>query len=140
MFILLLSLFLGVYSSCHPQCSWACDDPVCNATCTPVCQEPNCVFNITCNHSPSCAIQCPEDMCESDNCPACEVVCQPSSHFECGSILCAPVECSWSCEKPTNCPHPVCELQCEQPACEYSSASVVGALNMLVFTLLVFLV
>lgn len=138
MLILVLFFSLGFSSLCHPQCRWACDDPVCNATCTPVCVEPDCIFYPTCNYSPSCSIHCPQDMCESDNCPACETICQPSSHLECGPIVCAPPNCSWACKKPTNCPSPVCELQCERPACEFAGgAATVGATSVGIIAVLI---
>jgi hypothetical protein len=137
MFFIFLILF-SVGDSCHPQCRYLCDDPVFNATCSIVCVKPDCIYDQTCDYSPACTIQCPEDQCESDSCPACETICQPSTHIECGQPLCAPPNCTWSCVKPTNPPPIRCEVQCERPACEYSSGSII-TLNMLIFSLLVFL-
>jgi len=139
MFFILLVLF-SVGDSCHPQCRYLCDDPVFNATCTPVCVEPDCIYYPTCDYSPVCTVRCPEDMCESDSCPACETVCEPSNHIECNLIVCAPPNCTWSCVKPANPPPIHCEVQCERSACEYTGgASTVGALNMLIFIMLIFL-
>ena len=138
MFFILL-IFFSVGESCHPQCRYACDDPVCNATCAPVCVVSECIFENTCDYSPVCTVRCPEDQCESDSCPACETICEPSTHLECGDPLCNALNCSWACEKPTNCPLPRCELVCERPACEYSSASTIQTFSLLFFSMLILL-
>lgn len=101
---------------CHPECRWACDDPQCNAECKIVTEPPVC----TCANptvQPVCRVDCPLDQCESEQCPACQTICEQSE--ACGAILCQETRASWACRKPS-CPYPTCELQCEQPACEYS--------------------
>lgn len=136
-------LFFTLCYSCHPQCRWACDDPVCNAVChyqchAPVCQT-QCISNSTRCYGPSCSVRCPPNQCESDSCPNCETVCNPPSCFnpqtyepvtDCQN-LCEATNCSWKCEKPTNCPYPKCQLMCEQPACQ-SSGTRLGV-GMLIF-------
>jgi hypothetical protein len=128
LFYLLLIVILDVVNGCHPECTWACDSPVCLAVCHPVCQPPICevCLNTTsqsCVSVSQCNILCPIDMCESDACPQCETVCPDLCRGtpNC-TVLCQAPECSWQCSKPLNCPYPQCLLQCEQPACEYSGA------------------
>ena len=102
---------------CHPECRWACDDPVCLADCTYVAEDPVC----TCSNpgrTPQCYVRCPPDQCESENCPTCETICEPST--ACGTITCEQTVAAWACRKPTNCAPPQCELVCELPACEYT--------------------
>lgn len=125
---LILALSAATAASCHPECRYACDDPVCPAICETVCEAPVCEFNQTCGYSPSCSVLCPQDMCESDTCPQCETHCSPPPSETCGDILCEETVCSWRCRKPTvqECPKPICEIQCEQPACEYASAARVS--------------
>lgn len=68
-----------------------------------------------------CEVQCPEDVCEKEDCPQCETVCKPP---QCGvtvpsipsakcEVKCEDVECEWSCHKPSDCPRPDCKLKCE---------------------------
>lgn len=122
--LLLFILLYRAAAACHPECRWACDDPVCQAVCQPVCETPVCVLTNATHPScstfqPSCSVQCPANMCESDSCPQCETVCQPPSDLcNDGQLLCEATSCTWYCQKPTNCPYPRCELQCERPACE----------------------
>ena len=102
---------------CHPECRWACDDPVCLAECKIWTEPPVCV----CENpliTPVCRVECPADQCESDACPSCETRCDPNT--ACGNILCEAPVANWACRKPSNCSLPRCELVCEQPACEYS--------------------
>jgi hypothetical protein len=101
---------------CHPECRWACDDPVCLAECTSFTEPPVC----TCENpliTPVCRVECPPDQCEAESCPNCVTLCDPNT--ACGNILCEAPVAYWACRKPRNCPLPTCELQCEQPACEY---------------------
>jgi len=52
---MLLLLFLPLLAlSAHPQCRYACDDPVCPAVCRHVCEEPK------------CQIQCPPTQLSSE--------------------------------------------------------------------------
>jgi len=141
--LIILSLFGLTVGACHPECRYACDDPVCPAICEPICEQPLCIFNETCSYSPQCSVVCPADMCESDACPACETHCNPSPIEECGSPLCEATNCYWKCRKPTEaeCPKPRCELSCEQPACEYtgSASQLVGLTALLVTVLVLFI-
>lgn len=143
MWILLLIIpSFAFASACHPECHYACDDPVCLAICETVCEAPACEFNQTCGYSPSCSVQCPLDMCESESCPVCETVCAPPPSETCGQILCEATSCSWKCRKPFNCPKPLCELQCEQPACAYSASgtSLEGIFVGWVFLWIIFMI
>lgn len=126
--LLLAALIAVLASACHPECSWMCDDPVCPADCIPVCEAPICTpscqnpANEAHCSKPHCWVHCPEDMCEDEMCPQCEVKCTPNSiscrnHTAVCVPLCEALSCSWSCVKP-DCPKPRCELQCAQPACE----------------------
>lgn len=132
--IILLPLFMAVLAqTCHPECHWACDDPVCPASCTPVCLPPQCEICLNntgtpiCRPTRQCYIHCPSDECESDSCPVCEVRCPDQCHNASQCLIqCEEVECAWRCTKPRNCPKPVCELQCELPACVYSDAVTHG--------------
>ena len=126
--LLLLALLPSIARACHPECRWACDDPVCTAVCEPVCDAPVCQVqcdnpaDVSACRAPHCWVRCPEDMCENEHCPACETVCAP---LDCSrnpeavcSALCEETRCAWWCEKPTDCAAPRCELHCERPACE----------------------
>lgn len=123
-YFLFFLIILSVHGqSCHPQCHWACDDPVCNATCVEQCSPPACQIinatNLVCaSVVPDCSIVCaPTPHCEALDCPACEVQCQPPPTL-CGdgTILCEAPNCAWQCSKP-DCRLPLCELQCESPTC-----------------------
>jgi hypothetical protein len=122
MILLFLLIGLVVSQVCHPECSWACDDPHCSAVCSPYCAgPPNCSFVCmvgTCPGTPQCEIQAPPDQCEEEQCPAAAVICVPPP-LSCSAceIECEQIQCAWSCEKPRICPYPTCELQCEMPAC-----------------------
>jgi hypothetical protein len=107
-----------------PNCTYTCDDPICPADCSIKCQAPDCTSNCTSTCSPPvCFTQCLPLAEQSivDSCPLCETNCLP---LQCNpvnascAILCQAVSCGWVCKKPTNCPQPVCQLNCEQPACE----------------------
>lgn len=86
--------------SCHPECSWQCDNPICDADCHPYCEDPvcevSCQEGFECSEIPNCTVVCAPDQCENDNCPMCETVCQPLSSCpeEC-QILCEETQCSW---------------------------------------------
>merc|ERR1712147_309081 len=118
-FILLVGLLcLSVVSAtetnttCHPQCSWKCDDPHCPAICDPVCEPPKChtscaeprnaICDVKCE-KPEYEIKCPDKGCEMFDCPKCVTVCEEP-------------RCDWKCHKPA-CPKPKCELVCENPNC-----------------------
>lgn len=152
----LLSLTLlvaGAAGNCTPSCSYACDNPTCDAVCGPSCRAPVCAHvcgtlppshpcaSCAITHAdPVCTIACPPDQCSADECPMCETVCEkPTYTFaQCESaevdaicasrdpadnctVLCEHTNCDWVCEAPVtgteDCPLPVCELQCQQPAC-----------------------
>lgn len=145
----LLLLFIACALACHPECRWACDDPVCNATTSVVCQPSVCMIVCTeaddrlqcSNRTDLCSVRLPtEDACEMDECPRAETVC-PSVSQVCRKplgcqFLCEAPQCTWAVKKPSNCPRPRCELQCESPACvepAISTASIL--LSVLVFSL-----
>jgi len=124
-------------ATCHPQCKWLCDDPVCPAKCHPVCARPKCQMNceptgcaaceVRCEE-PVCSVRCPKEMCESKNCPSCETVCRPAvCRTTCTAPepnctpLCEKTKCAWKCKTPTLCPKPKCQLACEKPKCDTSS-------------------
>jgi len=122
-----LLLFVSFVAACHPECRWACDDPICYAVCLPNCEPPTCSYacpeeGALCRGTqPSCSTRCPDDQCSSEQCPVCETICNPPSTLcvnEGCSIECGPTNCSWSCSKPTTCSLPTCQLSCEAPACE----------------------
>ena len=125
--ILLISNILTVVGTCHPECKYQCDDPVCPADCIPVCIPPVCsrcinVSNIQTCHQIyyGCISHCPEDMCEADSCPQCETRCYPYCEgIENCQIMCEELQCSWKCSKPS-CRKPICSLQCEAPACKFT--------------------
>lgn len=141
--LLFCFLLLGGAQTCHPECHYTCDDPVCLAVCQPVCQPADCDYLCTnpvgpCpGHVPSCSISCPTDQCETGSCPVCEVTCSTNIPQVCQVMGCAPVcqavNCTWQCRKPTNCALPSCELQCEAPACEYSTGSKIGVSLAMIF-------
>ena len=130
-----------------PTCRYLSDDPVCHAVCAPVCAPAQCeVCQLTDNSTPVncldasqyCRVQCPSPGAAIDECPQCETQCEPL----CGSsdnciIVCEAPDCGWRCQKPRNCPKPICELQCEAPACEASGTSVTVPLISLAFVLFV---
>ena len=142
---MLLLLFLPLLAlSAHPQCRYACDDPVCPAVCRHICEEPKCQIqcppNAYCN-PPNCRVRCPEDQAELDSCPQCETICDPPQCMPLNANcqpLCEATVCHWQCEKPRGCPKPQCELQCEKPACEYSSSASI--LNWGIFVLIIILI
>ena len=123
--------FFVVSLACHPECRYQCDDPVCPAKCQAICSQPNCNilykvgdgnFTVLDGFSPNCNCQCTNDGCEADQCPQCEALCEEFTSCPEGAICeiqCLPIQANWYCEKPTNCPKPICELSCESPACAY---------------------
>jgi hypothetical protein len=145
--ILLLLLACGMAAA--PQCRYACDDPQCDAVCTPKCAEPRCQVDCSLGTPSGCSrlachVRCPVDQSPVDSCPQCETVCNTlscSSHHIC-QPLCEPTVCTWHCVKPLFCPRPRCELVCERPACQSSAAgaiagSVLGVLlSLAVMTIL----
>ncbi len=139
---LLLSIIVVVAQTCHPECRWQCNDPVCFADCKPACEKPNCT--VVCDDPadsfgcgrPHCRMACPEDMCEADSCPACAIEC--TDYFYCPhgregcAVECEEPVCAWECTSPVNtCALPHCELQCEEPACAASSAAREDAYTVL---------
>jgi len=119
-------------STCHPQCSWKCDDPHCPAICDPVCEPPKChtscaeprnaICDVKCE-KPECEIKCPDKGCELFDCPKCVTVCKaPHCVTHCQApkpeceAVCEEPRCDWKCHKPA-CPKPKCELVCENPNC-----------------------
>jgi hypothetical protein len=119
-------------TTCHPQCSWKCDDPHCPAICDPVCEPPKChtscaepknaICDVKCE-KPDCEIKCPDKGCEMFDCPKCVTVCkQPHCVTHCQApkpeceAVCEEPKCDWKCHKPA-CPKPKCELVCENPNC-----------------------
>jgi len=130
--ICLTKLTLQTETTCHPQCSWKCDDPHCPAICDPVCEPPKChtscaepknaICDVKCE-KPECEIKCPDKGCEMFDCPKCVTVCkQPHCVTHCQApkpeceAVCEEPRCDWKCHKPA-CPKPKCELVCENPNC-----------------------
>lgn len=84
--LLLLLTKAQLSTTCHPQCSWKCDDPRCDAICDPVCEPPKChtscqepknaVCDVKCE-KPDCQIMCPDKACEAEDCPKCVTICKP---------------------------------------------------------------
>jgi len=117
-------LFVAVAQTCHPECRYVCDDPVCKAVCFPVLTHP-----IKCqlfpkyyneHYTTNCSHTCVEDVCEADSCPMCEVRCTPPKCAPNCQIECEQIQTAWYCVKPEakDCDPPRCELQCERPTCE----------------------
>lgn len=117
---------------CHPECRYACDDPVCNAICVAKVSKTNCVVQCNSSFTPSvsqcrysCTTSLSPNQCEADQCPVADIKCTQLTcsnlpqHTGC-QILCEAPITGWLCKKPINCPLPRCELNCEHPACEYS--------------------
>lgn len=148
--LLLLTVLCQTATACHPVSKWACDDPcegawqcddpVCPLLCEARCDYKCICFNSLTNSSygKKCEVHCPEDQCESDSCPSCEIRC-PMPCVDGYVALCEAPNCTWRCIPNVNCPKPRCEqvnldsaapcrvpecqLQSERPACEYSTAS-----------------
>jgi len=148
--VLLLLLVETIRADCHPVCSYECNNPQCFADCSPVCKPPLCqacnnvsgsLVGCTTVAAGVCSISCPEDQCENDGCPACETQCDSSracrwlGYAQC-VLQCAETQCAWQCERPNNCPTPFCELYCDPPACQNSSALRAASLLALLFVLL----
>ena len=51
-------------STCHPQCSWKCDDPHCPAICDPVCEPPRCHTSCAEPKNAICDVKCEKPLCE----------------------------------------------------------------------------
>ena len=128
-----LSVFVGRSWACHPACHWVCDAPECRARCHSVVAPPNCsVVCVNPAHQSSCdkarcAITCEEDevSCETDACPNCQVLCEQvhcSNQAALCDVVCSPPEAHWECTTPLSCPKPVCDLQCDAPACAGSDS------------------
>ena len=104
-----------------PECKFLCDDPICKALCVAECAPPRCEVacegDATCVATLHCSTRCADDQLPTDSCPACETVCEPLIGCALCQPLCEAPMCSWNCAKPTACPAPRCELQCEQVAC-----------------------
>jgi len=132
LFLLLQPLKSQLSTTCHPQCSWKCDDPRCDAICEPVCEPPKChtscqepknaVCDVKCE-KPDCQIMCPDKACEAEDCPKCVTICKPPhcvTHCQSPKPVCEAIcqepNCDWKCHKP-ECPKPKCELVCENPGC-----------------------
>lgn len=141
--LLFVTLAATEATKCHPECRWACDDPICPAVCHPICERPRCQMQcqetqcakctVHCER-PVCSVRCPKDMCEKESCPKCETVCSPAQcHTTCQAPepVCSPVceetRCDWKCRKPENCPKPKCQLQCQKPACESPTTGAAGS-------------
>lgn len=132
-YLVLLLLLINSVISQSTSCQWICNDPVCFSECIEVCEPPICSISClpdepgVCNPV-ECNIQCPTDQ-NIDNCPSCETLCSP---IRCApidrqcQIECEAVVCSWQCFLPTTCPYPICELNCEAPACEFSSGLILS--------------
>lgn len=118
--------------SCHPECKYQCTDPQADAVCTPDCEPAQCEIQYThtetneaydgipfgCQSTPVAEVQCPEGMCETEQCPTCSVLAEPVAPCPgfTGTVVCQPTSCSWDCQKPLL-PPPECALVCEEPAC-----------------------
>jgi hypothetical protein len=149
---LLLLLLLTPSLSVVPQCSYACDDPVCSAVCVPRC-PPNSVSCATvCSlpgnpcalFAPSCLITCARNqVVNTSRVPECEVHCAtlaPACTSSGCAIECAPlIGCGWDCSKNDSCPRPRCEQMCELPLYPYVSSgasfNVIGGLLLLLLLL-----
>ena len=152
MYVLLL-LLVALAQSCHTECRYICDDPVCRARCRPICSAPRCQrcvnttqYGLRCRTTGSCSVRCPVDQCEADACPQCETVCPDLCHARANcTVLCQAPECTWQCEEPSDqdCPRPRCVRQCEEPACMFtgdnSSSGASAALGLLLLATLSFL-
>jgi len=105
------------------QCSWMCDDPVCEPSCEPECTEPVCIFQVPCGYDVPAEVRCPEfENGDVDiMCPACETIVDDKNiPYGCDidTVLCEALQCGWKCvdDKPQE--YPDCERQCEKPVCE----------------------
>ena len=140
--MLLFILFITIVYTQIPECTYQCDDPQCPAVCEPVCEPVNC--EILCDpvdtpgvcNPVNCQSDCATDGDILNSCPMCEVTCDP---LRCQPIdrpcviQCQAIQCSWKCVKPTTCPYPRCELQCQLPACEFSQS---GKITISLFLIL----
>lgn len=120
----LFLLFIGfTWATVVPTCSWACNDPVCDAVCENKCAPVNCTITPmgSCPQvsGPSCSITCPP-VNDTTVCPMCTVDCAalPVACTDGGSsITCDPANCGFECRPPGYCAYPTCQLQCNSPVC-----------------------
>jgi len=125
-----LSGILVSLACANPQCRWACDDPICQTDCQPVCELPICSYTCATSNAlcqaPTCKTICQTALNSSvgDTCPLCETDCKQLTcaprNAQC-QVLCEAPACHWYCAKPkigASCAAPRCELVCERPACE----------------------
>lgn len=146
--LLLLSIFKYSFG-CHPECTWQCDDPVCPADCTIHAGPLNCTVMCSDNghycYPPRCTHECLDNVCETDMCPICSILCEaPRCRFvplgvRC-ETMCSQGMFSWSCKKPKNCPYPKCELMCEKPACETTNSGIKTQINSFQLHEMIFLI
>ncbi len=143
MFWIFLLLLVNGGNGCHPECRYECNDPVCEAECTSVFKPLNCRVQCTGNYTGNCRYACdilqPPNECESEHCPAAEIVCTElhclglPGGITC-EVLCDALQGSWKCTKPSeqNCPLPECELMCDAPACAYSSLGTISIASIFI--------
>jgi hypothetical protein len=145
--LLFIVIFPYTIRCCHPLCSYQCDNPVCPALCKIISSPPRCDIcyrdiernTSTCSSigNNNCVVSCPPNECESDSCPVCSVYCNPLCRGRDNCyIQCQETMSSWKCEKPNNCPLPICILQCEAPACQYSNNEKIHINMVLLFSIL----
>jgi hypothetical protein len=117
-----LVFLFGVQSLLDPaKCTYLCDDPVCNALCSPLCEAPSCQIPERYSHSLVCETRCPPASClDKSICPACSLKSNNDTNTVLCNRFCRAPACACSCIKPTNCPKPRCELMCEKHSCESS--------------------
>ena len=139
--MILLFLFVTIVYTLIPQCTYQCNDPICAAVCEPICTPVNCEILCDPEDTPgvcnpiNCRSECATDGDILNSCPLCEVICDP---LVCQPIdrpcviQCQQIECSWKCVKPTNCPAPICQLQCQLPTCEFSLSNKLTVNMMLI--------
>ena len=144
---MLLLLFINLIYSQIPQCSYVCSSNTCDAICSPICSPIDCT--VFCNpvdvegvcNSPNCHIEFSSNQNILEECPLAEILCDELScnpkNRPC-EIQCQEIQCSWECKKPSICPFPFCELQCEKAACEFSSYSKLS-ISFIINLLLLFI-
>jgi hypothetical protein len=110
---------------CRPACNWSCSNPSCEEVCTPSCTAPSCETRCqpielescttTCG-DPKCHVICPAS-CKGEDCAGCQTVCsEPECETKCAQnckSVCQEPTCQWHCDTSTDCPKPVCALNCE---------------------------
>ncbi len=121
---MLVLLLITITLACHPECTNG-DEHVYPASCTPVCQPHVCTNTCDgCVSLPNCHVECPEDQCESDSCPACTLLCNtpvciPDTYNNC-TIECQQLQCDWQCVTPPACTG---NCTCDAPACAHASSA-----------------